>query len=171
MQKQSGNLVTGPTALAAHSAPSAWTNARSRAFVILGTIGIVGGGLMSAAIAPSASYHGSWAVAYIVLVLGVAQAALGVAQTSVTDGTVGRATIAAQVVAWNLGGIATLAGTLMGAAPILYIGAALQVVALVLLLVATRRGRRGATLITMRVISVLLLVSTPVGIVLQALTH
>lgn len=171
MSRQTDERVTDHSVGEAHLAPSAWTHIRSRAFVILGTIAVVGGGLMSAAIAPHPSYHGSWAVAYIVLVLGVAQLALGVAQTAVTGGTTRSGTITAQVIAFNVGGVATLVGTLMGAAPVLWVGAVLQVIALVLFLVATAHGRRGATVIVARIITILLLVSTPVGIVLQAVTH
>lgn len=152
-------------------AATAWTHPTSLAFVILGGLGVIGGGLLSAVIALAPSYHGSWAVAYIVLIVGVAQAVLGVAQASLTGGTVRPRTVAIEVVCWNLGNAGVLAGTLLGIVPLLYVGVVLLVAALAVLLYAIRHGRRGGVLITTRVIVVILLVSMPTGIVIQALTH
>lgn len=77
----------------------------------------------------------------------------------------------AELLAWNLGNAAVLVGTLLGAAPALYAGCALLVAALALVLYAVRRARPGWLLTTTRIIVVLLLVSIPVGIVLQAARH
>lgn len=152
-------------------ARSAWTHATALPFVVLGAMGVVGGGLLSAALAPIASYHSSWAVAYIVLIAGVAQIVLGVSQTALTGGTVRARTVAAQAVCWNLGTAATVFGTLADVVPVLYVGAVLQVSTLVLVLYTTRHARAGWVAVTLRLVSVLLLISVPTGIVLQALTH
>src|SRR5664280_2796146 len=49
-------------------------------FAAVGAACIVAGGLVAAVSAPAPSEHASWAAAYLVLVVGVAQAALGVGQ-------------------------------------------------------------------------------------------
>lgn len=171
MHEHTGEFLKGQSGEARRLDPSAWTHPSARPFVVLGTIGVVGGGLLSAAIAPTPSYHGSWAVAYVVLVVGVAQVVLGVAQTAVTDGSVRGRMVVTQAVCWNVGSAATITGTLLGIAPILYFGAVLQIFTLALFLLATRHLRRERTLLIMRVIIVILIISAPVGIILQALTH
>jgi len=163
--------MTTTTPATASLSRSAWTHPTARPFAILGTVAIVGGSLLSAALAPTASYHSSWAVAYIVLVAGVAQVALGVGQTAVTDGRVSVGTVTVQAVLWNLGAIATVAATIGDIPVLLYLASAAQAATIVLFLVATRHGRSGVTLLTLRVLSALLLVSIPTGIVLQAITH
>lgn len=137
-------------------------------FVAAGAAWVIGGGLVSAAMAPAASYHSSWAVAYIVLVAGVAQAALGLGQAALAGRDLGARTRRTQLVAWNLGNAAVLAGTLLDVAPVLYVGCALLVGTLVLVLHGVRHAAPGRLLLTVRVIVVVLLVSMPVGIVLQA---
>lgn len=142
----------------------------SRPFLIIGALGVVGGGLASAATAGSPSYHASWAVAYLVLVMGAAQIALGVAQASLTRGTVPGRVVAGEAVCWNLGNALVLIGTLIGTPALLYAGAVLLVVALLLFAVAVRRGRHGALLAMTWVLIVILLISMPVGVVIQAVT-
>jgi hypothetical protein len=139
--------------------------------VVLGGACVIGGGLVSAAAAPAASYHSSWAVAYIVLVAGVAQAALGLGQAALAGQDVGHRVLRTELVAWNLGNAAVVAGTLLDVAPGLYAGCVLLVVALALVLYAVRDAPPGRALVTTRTIVALLLVSMPVGVVLQALTH
>ncbi|MEO6885873.1 MAG: hypothetical protein ABI232_06245 [Jatrophihabitantaceae bacterium] len=147
--------------------------ARSSAgpFVVVGGAFVIAGGLLSAAMARAASYHSSWAVAYIVLVAGVAQAVLGLAQAGLTDGDVPRRISGAELFGWNLGNLAVVAGTLLDVKPLLYAGAALLVATLVLVLYAIRHARPGWPLLTTRIIVALLLVSMPIGIVLQAVGH
>lgn len=150
---------------------SAWTHPAALPFAIMGTIAVVGGALLSAALAPTPSYHGNWAVAYIVLVAGVGQIVLGVGQTAATAGTVRPAIIAVQVLLLNLGAAATVAATVGDIPALLYVAAVLQMVALVSFLWATRHGTRGLTLVALRIMAVLLLISVPTGIVLQSLVH
>lgn len=151
--------------------PAPWTRPVAAPFVVLGAACVVGGGLVSAAMAPSASYHSSWAVAYIVLIAGVAQAALGLGQASLTGGDVPRRVVRAELAGWNLGNAAVVAGTLLDVTAVLYLGCALLLAALVLVLYAIRHAPPGRVLLTTRVIVAVLLVSMPTGIVLQSLTH
>lgn len=166
--RRAGSGTGAEGAVLAHSA---WTHPRARAFTVLGTVAVVGGSILSAAIAPTPSYHGSWAVAYIVLVAGVAQIVLGVGQTSVTDGHVGAGRVAWQAALFDAGVAATVTATILDIPVLLYAAAVAQVVAVILFLAATRGGRRGLTLITLRVVAIVLLVGTPTGVVIQALTH
>jgi hypothetical protein len=148
-----------------------WARPAARPFVVLGGACVIGGGLVSAAAAPAASYHSSWAVAYIVLVAGVAQAALGLGQAALAGSGLDRRVLRFELAGWNVGNAAVVAGTLLDAAPVLYAGCALLVAALGLVLYAIRDARPGRALVTTRAVVALLLVSMPVGIVLQALTH
>ncbi|HEU0256946.1 MAG TPA: hypothetical protein VFQ96_03810 [Microbacteriaceae bacterium] len=146
----------------------AWTDRRSRAFLILGIVAVVGGGLLSAIIAPTPSYVGSWAVAYIVLVGGAAQVALGVAQASVARRPLTRGILLTQVLLLNLGVAGTVVATVANIPVLLYLSAAAQVAAVIFLLAATRKGRPGAALITLRVVAIVLLIGSPTGVILQA---
>lgn len=149
--------------------PAAWAPSAARPFVLLGGACVIGGGLVSAAAAPTASYHSSWAVAYIVLIAGVAQAALGLGQSMLAGEDVGRRTVLVELVAWNLGNAAVVSGTLLDLAPVLYLGCALLIAALAFVLHAIRHGPPGRALLTTRIVVAILLVSMPIGIVLQAL--
>jgi hypothetical protein len=149
--------------------PDAWTSPVGRPFVLAGGACVIGGGLVSAATAPVASYHSSWAAAYIVLVAGVAQAAIGLGQGTLTDGSVSRRVVRAELAGWNLGNAAVVTGTLLEVTAVLYVGCALLVMALMLVLYAIRHAPSSRTLSATRAIIALLLISMPVGIVLQAL--
>ncbi|WP_308491521.1 hypothetical protein [Microbacterium terrisoli] len=150
---------------------SAWTHPTALPFAIMGTIAVVGGSLLSAALAPNPSYHGNWAVAYIVLVAGVGQIVLGVGQAAVTAGRVRPAVVAVQALMLNLGAVATVIATVDDIAALLYLAAVMQIVALVGFLWVTRHVARGLTLMALRIVAVLLLISVPTGVVLQALVH
>jgi hypothetical protein len=159
--------MTGTSAatMGARQARSAWL------FVALGGACIVGGGLLSAASAAAPSYHSSWAVAYLVLVAGVAQVVLGLAQASLAGAHLSRTLLAVELLTWNLGNAEVLAGTLLDIAIALYIGTALLITTLVLVLIVTRHARRPRLLLVTRIIIVVLLISMPIGLVIQAATH
>lgn len=150
------------------SVRSAWTHRTSRPFTVVGTIGVVGGGLLSAITAGNPNYYASWAVAYVVLVVGVAQITLGVAQTTLTGGTVRGRVVAAQVICWNLGNAFVLFATLAGVPMLLYVGIAFLVAALALFAIAIRQGSRGLVFTVAWALIVILAVSLPVGAIIQA---
>lgn len=78
--------------------------------VALGSGFIVFGGLVAAVTGPLELYRGSWLAAYLVLVCGVAQYAMGRADARLglaSTSMVGRA----KVVGWNVGNAAVIAGT------------------------------------------------------------
>lgn len=137
-------------------------------FVTLGVACVVAGGLVAAAVAMAPSELGSWAAAYLVLVGGVAQVALGYGQALLAPGMPSRRLVAAELIGWNSGNGAVLIGTLTGLTPLADLGGALLFVALALVI----RGIRGAArrpawpLHLYRALVALVLVSIPVGLVI-----
>ena len=105
------------------------------------------------------------------LVAGVAQVFLGLAQARVSSGSVSRRVLGFELATWNLGNAAVVAGTLLDVAAALYLGCALLITTLVLILVITRHAPRGRVLLATRVVIVLLLISMPIGIVIQGVAH
>jgi len=142
----------------------------------IGAVGIIAGGLVAAATARSPSENASWAAAYLVLVVGVAQIALAAGQAVFSaDPLTGRA-VGLEAGGWNAANALVIAGTLAGIDVIVYIGGALLVVALAAFAYAVR-GTGGFApplherhmrwmLYAFRAIVLLLLVSVPIGIVL-----
>lgn len=140
-------------------------------FTIIGTGCVAAGGLVSAATAPAPSEQSAWAVAYLVLVPGLAQVLLGIGRALLSATPPQRQRLAVECLAWNVANAAILTGTLTSLPPLLYSGAALLLVDLGLL----SHGGRGASearrwlLYAYRALAVLLAVSVPVGLALAAL--
>ena len=162
---------TGERSPARRGAPS-WVS------ILLGYAGIVAGGLVAAVTGPLGLDRGSWVAAYLVLVGGVAQLALGW-----VPGELGRPipvrSAWVQVVAWNLGNVLVIVGTLTGALLGVDAGSILLVLALLLAILAavgplgapTPRPERWHRLLARVYLGllVLLAISIPVGIVLAHL--
>lgn len=143
-------------------------NRTATPFLVIGGVGILAGGLLSAASAASPSYLASWAVAYLVLVVGFAQLLLGVGQAQLAVRRPPAGLVAAEVLAFNLANIAVLAGSLASLVVLTWIGAALIVMAMALFIWAARGGgtRHAWLLWLYRAMIVVLLVSAPIGILL-----
>jgi hypothetical protein len=126
--------------------------------------------LVAAAVAMAPSRLGSWAAAYLVLVGGVAQVALGAGQALLASRSPGRRTVAAELAGWNTGNGAVLGGTLLGATWLAGAGGVLLAAALVLALAGTRGAVRHPAwpLHLYRALIALVLVSIPVGLVIAA---
>jgi hypothetical protein len=107
-------------------------------FAIAGLVCLVGGGLLAAATAYVTTQKTAWATAYVVLVGGVAQVALGAAVTWLRPGANRRWGLGA-FLAWNVGNAGVLAGQLAALVVLTDVGSALLVVALALVLAATAR--------------------------------
>lgn len=134
-------------------------------FVTLGVAAIVFGGLFSAATARSASYHSAWFVAYLVLVVGVAQIALGFGQWWLVSKPLGAAVLITELVVFNLGNAGVIVGTLLASSLWVDVGSALAAIGLVLFgwKVWSPR-RRGPALWAYWALVVLLLASVIVGL-------
>ncbi len=137
----------------------------SRIFTIVGVAAITAGGLFSAATARGASYHSAWFVAYLVLVVGIAQVALGAGQLALAESAPSVALVVSELVLFNLGNTGVLAGTLLALPFLVDAGSVLLVVALALFVWGVRLpGRHGWALWGYRSLVVLLLVSVAIGV-------
>lgn len=103
----------------------------------LGGCCVVLGGLVAAGTAPLQLAHGSWLAAYLVLVGGVAQYAMGRARTWRAERAQPRRWGWAQIGCWNLGNAAVVSGTLAGEPSVVALGSVLLVAALAIALHAT----------------------------------
>lgn len=139
-------------------------------FVSVGIAAVVAGGLIAAAIAHAPTEKLVWLVAYLVLVVGVAQIALGMGQYWLAGRAPGRIGLWVEFSSFNLGNAAVMAGTLIGVAPLVDVGGVLVVVALVLFLLGGRGASRGGNLRYLYwILIVVLLVSVPIGLLLAHL--
>jgi hypothetical protein len=130
---------------------------------------VVAGGLVAAVTGPLDLAHGSWLAAYLVLVGGVGQGAMGAARLVAPGPPHARTRGRAQILAWNLGNALVVTGTLTTAPLVVDAGGLACVVALTLALLHSRRLRSTLTSWAYRAVLAVLLVSVPVGLVLAHL--
>jgi hypothetical protein len=144
-----------------------------RPFLVVGVTSIIAGGIIAAVTRPTGFALGSWSAAYLVLVAGVAQIALGVGQAWLAGEAPSRAEVRIELVAWNTAVVATIVGTLLGAPLVTTLGGVALVVALVRFLAGVRSagGASNASLVLYRLVLTIVLVSTPVGLVLAWIRH
>jgi len=142
---------------------------RALPFFIAALVYVIAGGLLAAATAYVTTQKTAWATAYIVLVGGVVQAVLGAALGWLAQRARMPLTWAAFVL-FNLGNLGVLAGQLAGVLALTFAGGALLVIALILIIIATRRGAPAHPVLVwaFRVVAVILAVSIPTGLVLAA---
>lgn len=115
----------------------------TRLFVAIGSIAIIAAGLGAAATAGTPSYLASWAVAYLVLVVGAAQIALGLGQALLKPEMPSGRLVAGELVLFNLGNVAVLAGSLLSLPSFTTIGSTLVIIALAVLFWVTRNSKHG----------------------------
>ncbi|MBK5186975.1 MAG: hypothetical protein JJD97_01955 [Gemmatimonadaceae bacterium] len=141
---------------------------RAVPFVAIGTACIVGGGLIAAVTARNPTEHESWAVAFLVLVGGVAQIALGLGQALLATSVPAARVIVMELAAYNAGSALVLVGTVVGKVLLTDVGGAILAIALVLLFRGVRGegGRGGWPVNLYRLLIAIVLVSIPVGLVL-----
>jgi hypothetical protein len=142
-----------------------------RAFVAVGVTCTVAGGLVAAVTRPLSFELGSWTAAFLVLVGGIAQVALGVGQAWV--GNPRFSLQRAELVAWNASVVLTIVGTLRATPALTSAAGGLLVVALGLFLVGSRsdtqHGR--AWRAAYRILITFVLLSVPVGLALAWARH
>lgn len=140
-------------------------------FRLLALVWVLTGGLTAAVTGPLGLEHGSWSAAFQVLVGGVLQGVLGIAQHGLTARAPVRGVLLVELFTWNLGGLAVIGGTVLGAPLLVDAGGALLVVTMALMLRAVGRRAQGPTwmLWVFRAALVLTAVSIPVGLVLAHL--
>ena len=135
-------------------------------FVGIGAACVIAGGLVAAITATSPSEHGAWAAAYLVLVAGVAQVALGLGQAWIAAKPPSGDLTLTELIAFNAGNAAVMTGTLAGLTWLVDIGGAVLAASLGVFLWVTRRGHGGAVAVAYRALAAFVLVSIPVGLVL-----
>lgn len=147
-----------------------WTT--SIPILVVGVLGILAGGLLSAAAAPSPTRHAAWAVAYLVLVVGVAQLCLGVGQAVLGERTPRWPVTVVEVVVFNLGNAGVLIGTVRETTWLVDAGGVALIIALVYFMLGVRgtTGLRWLRYLYWFVI-VVLLVSIPTGLILARVLH
>ena len=140
-------------------------------FLILGGVSVITGGAVSAAAALAPSYTAAWAVAYIVLVAGVAQLVLGLGQAQLAPHQPSGRVVAFEAVAFNLAHVAVLLGTIAGTAWVVDIGAGLVVLALALFIWSVRGASGGNRwlLYGFRLMILIVLITTPIGVAIAHL--
>lgn len=136
-------------------------------FAILGGLAIVAGGGVAAASAHAPSQPLVWMVAYLVLVVGVAQMVFGTGQAWLAEVAPARATIWTQWWVLNLGNAGVIGGTLWRRPGLVTLGTLLFVAAIGWFLVATGHSRHRRWGLAYRVLLGLLLASACIGVALS----
>jgi hypothetical protein len=144
-----------------------------RPFLLIAGACIVAGGVVAAVTRPTGFGYGPWVAAYLVLVPGVAQIALGAGQAWLSAPVPDVALLRWELVAWNVGAACVIAGTLLAAPALTTLGGLVSVAALALFLLGVRDTGPAPSWarLVYRTVAVIVLVSIPVGLVLAWLRH
>lgn len=139
-------------------------------FLVVAGLAIVGGGAVAAAIAHAPSRKLVWMVAYLVLVVGVAQAFLGAGRMLLNTPLPGPRTRIIEWMLFNVGNVCVIAGTLLSSLLLVRAGTVLFVVSLVMFLYATRAARGGWLIHAYRVVLLLVGAGALIGLALSTLS-
>lgn len=139
---------------------------RAWPFWVAAALGIVGGGLIAGFLAHTPSRPAMWLVAYLVLVVGVAQGALAAGQAWLAASPASSAMWASEWILFNAANTLVIGGTLLAHAAWVNVGALLLAVALALFLRGVRGVARGWLVGVYRGLVVLLGGSALVGVAL-----
>lgn len=138
-------------------------------FLVTAAVAVISAGLLAAFLAHLPSRQLLWTVAYLVLVVGVGQAALGTGRAWFSGRVPVPRTALLECVLFNLANAGVIAGTLLGQRTALWAGTALFAVVLLRFL-WTSRGARGARLLAAyRLGTAFLLASAATGLFLSLL--
>ncbi len=145
---------------------------RNAPFLITGVAAMIAGGFVAAVAGAVDWALGAWTAAFVVLVVGMAQVVLGLAQAALAPVLLDRNRVTAQWVLWNLGCAGVIGGTQIDATLVVAAGSALFLAALVLseMTVRVHSGLVGTPrtlLMIYRVLLALLLVSVFIGMILS----
>ena len=132
-----------------------------------GAVSIIAGGLAAAVTGPTGWDDGSWVAAYLVLVAGVSQIGLAVGQAELAARPLTPRAVGVELVLWNAGCLAVIAGTLLSLPVAVAIGSAPLVATLAMSSHNVRHPVRHARLaLVYRTLVAVLLASIPVGVAL-----
>ncbi len=150
----------------AHANPPSWT---VMPFAAMAALAVVGGGVLAAVMAHAPSRTVMWAVAYLVLVVGVIQAVLGVGQALLLQRAPAVRVVTLEWLAFNAGNAGVIIGTVVSAWWVVLLGTLLFALALAFFLHATRAVRCGWPAYAYRLLIVFMGGSAVVGLLLSAL--
>lgn len=146
------------------------TRAReTAAFLVTGGACVIAGGFVAALSGPLDLSLGPWAAAYLVLVGGVVQIALGGVQVAVAPRRPGRRTVLAEYLSFNAGNALVIIGGMLTAPALVDVGGVALVLALALFLHAVRGARPGRLVRVYGLVLAAVLASIPVGLLLSHL--
>ena len=135
-------------------------------FLLVSALAIVSAGALAAAMAHAPTQKVLWAVAYLVLVVGVSQAVFGVGQALLATRATSVSMRVAEWILFNLGNVGVIAGTLCSSQLLVWLGTLLFAASLITFLWATRGVRGGWAILAYRMLLVLIGGSAVVGLVL-----
>jgi len=115
----------------------------ARWFVATALLAMIAGGLIAAVTAHAPARLVVWMVAYLVLVVGVAQMVLGLGQALLPQRLPSSSWRAGEWLLFNAGNAGVVVGTLLGAAALVSLGTALFIIALVLFFLGVARAQGG----------------------------
>lgn len=141
---------------------------RSGPLLVPGLVGVITGGLIAAGGARAATPAIVWLVAYLVLVVGVAQLALAIGQTLLASPVVSIARIRLESLLFNMGSVLVMAGTIGDSLALVLLGTVLFVGALGAFVLAVRGTSGGYVAHAYRGMIALLAISALVGLLLSA---
>jgi hypothetical protein len=138
-------------------------------FMVIAALAMVAGGLVSAALAHAPTRHAMWLVAYLVLVVGVAQFGLGIGQSWLARALPSTGLLVGECGLFNVGNVFVMAGTLAGHVAWVSVGTLLLIVALSLFFFGVRRAPGRPLLHAYRAMLLLVVASALVGLLLATL--
>ena len=159
----------GPDPIPANQRTSRVTDRPESILFIVGGCCIVVGGLVAAAAGPLKLDHGSWLAAYLVLVCGAAQCAIGIAQPQLAALPVRAWSYWIELICWNVGNAAVITGTLAAVPIVADIGGVPLVIPLVVTIRAVKTSSRRLLSWGYRAAMGILIVSIPIGLTLAHL--
>lgn len=152
--------------------PRAQSQTADGAMIATGFGAIIAGGLVAAVTEPLGLPQGSWLAAYLVLVAGAAQAAMGTDRRAAQRVAARSGPGWAQFWCWNAGNAAVITGTLASTPLIVGLGSLPLIVALVLAYVVGRESDTTTWKLwpaAYRGLLLMLAISIPIGIALSYL--
>lgn len=140
-------------------------------FLVVAALAITAAGITAAVVAHAPTQPLIWMIAYLILVVGVAQAALGSVQASMSRSPLPVRFRLAQFLLFNAGNAGVIVGTLSSSWLIVLAGTLLFAAALAMFLYSSWKCRGGWLLHVYRVLLTILFTGSIVGLALSATRH